>query len=107
LIDPIRDRHTFLRLRREGRRVRIDPLWCFYVPIPELQLPQVAFAIPRAAGTAVERNRLRRRLRAILRSCDVQPGIYLIGVHGRIPERTFVEWAESVHRLLARTACSG
>ena len=41
--------------------------------------PAVAFAIGRAVGTAVDRNRLRRRLRAIFGELDVPAGTYLVG----------------------------
>lgn len=42
----------------------------------------MAYALPRKAGTAVERNRVRRRLRAAMESLEQQvlPGWYLIGV---------------------------
>jgi len=101
LIDRIREREAFVRLRREGVRVRIDPLWCSFVPDSELVPPRVAFAIGRATGSAVERNRLRRRLRAVLRSCDVPPGLYLFGATPRANERTFEELAALVMDLLA------
>jgi ribonuclease P protein component len=39
---------------------------------------RVAFAIGRHAGTAVRRNRLRRRLRAILATLDLPEGRYLV-----------------------------
>jgi ribonuclease P protein component len=42
----------------------------------------VAYAIPRAVGGAVERNRLRRRLRAVVRELEpelVAGGAYLVG----------------------------
>jgi ribonuclease P protein component len=44
--------------------------------------PRVAFAIGRKVGNAVERNRIRRQLRTILRELATQlrPGMYLIGV---------------------------
>lgn len=54
------------------------------VPIPEHQ--RIAFAIPRKVGNAVQRNRLRRVIRARLtnRMTDheprVGPGAYLIAV---------------------------
>lgn len=44
--------------------------------------PQVAYAIPRAVGGAVERNRLRRRLRAAVRELEPEllpGGAYLVG----------------------------
>lgn len=42
--------------------------------------PQVAFAIRRAVGGAVTRNRLRRVLRDELRHLDLGPGAYLVSV---------------------------
>lgn len=81
--------------------MRIDPLWCSFVPDSSLVPPRVAFAIGRATGSAVERNRLRRRLRSLLRERTVPPGLYLIGGRAEACERTFVELAETVDRLIA------
>jgi ribonuclease P protein component len=102
LIDRIRQRDAFLRLRRDGVRVRIDPLWCSFVPDSEVVPPQVAFAIGRATGSAVQRNRLRRRLRAILRECDVPPGLLLIGAGTRVNEHTFAELETCVRSLIEK-----
>ncbi len=43
--------------------------------------PRVAYAVGRRAGGAVVRNRIRRRLRAIVREVhgEMAPGAYLIG----------------------------
>lgn len=53
----------------------------------------MAFAIGRAYGPAVARNRARRQLRALLAGNPPPPGWYLIGVQGGItppiPELTF------------------
>jgi ribonuclease P protein component len=89
LIDRIRRRDAFARLRREGVRVRIDSLWCSFVPDSDVVPPQVAFAIGRASGSAVRRNRLRRRLREILRAGDLPAGLWLIGTTGPADEHTF------------------
>ncbi len=61
LIGRIHTRSDFQRLRRDGRRVRIEPFWCSHLPDPASNTAQVAFAINRAVGNAVTRNRLRRR----------------------------------------------
>jgi len=102
LIDRVRDRDAFVRLRRAGVRVRTDPLWCSFVPDPDLSPPQVAFAIGRAVGPAVRRNRLRRRLRAILRSSDLPAGLYLIGVRPATDEHTFAELERATAGLVRR-----
>jgi len=39
---------------------------------------RVAYALNRSVGTAVVRNRLRRRLREVLRSAPLAPGAYLV-----------------------------
>ena len=104
MIDRIRERDTFVRLRREGVRVRIDPLWCSSVPDPNVEPPRVAFAIGRALGPAVTRNRLRRRLRALLADSDVLPGIYLIGATPHAVELTFDELGSVLTKLLVATS---
>jgi ribonuclease P protein component len=102
LIDRVRERNAFVRLRRDGVRVRADGLWCSFVPDPELSPPQVAFAIGRAVGTAVRRNRVRRRLRALLATAALPPGLYLVGVRPGTAERTFVELQAMVTTLTSR-----
>ena len=69
LIWRIRDRRTFVELRRRGRRARDGCVAVTYLPAPEAEAadpPRVAFAVPRRTGPAVVRNRLRRRARAHL-----------------------------------------
>ena len=80
--------------------MRVDSLWCSYVPDTGVAPPRVAFAIGRATGSAVERNRLRRRLRAILAACDVPAGLLLIGADRSAIEHSFDELERSVQRLL-------
>jgi len=80
--------------------VRVDSLWCSYVPDSGVAPPRVAFAIGRATGSAVQRNRLRRRLRAILGSCDVPAGLLLIGAGPAATEHSFDELQRAVETLL-------
>ena len=80
--------------------MRIDPLWCTFVNDSRLVPPRVAFAIGRATGSAVQRNRLRRRLREILRVRELPPGLDLIGAHARACEHPFAELSDSVDRLI-------
>ena len=76
----IRDRSTFVALRRQGRRARAGPLTLTWVPGAPGEPPRVAYAVGRAVGSAVVRNRLRRRLRAVLDQLgpELAPGAYLI-----------------------------
>ena len=75
----VRDRSTFRDLRRRGRRVQHGPLTVRWVPA-DAGPPRVAYAIGRPVGGAVERNRLRRRLRALVaeHADTLRPGAYLI-----------------------------
>ncbi|MGA9278974.1 ribonuclease P protein component [Ilumatobacter sp.] len=91
MIGRIRARDDFQRLRRDGRRVRIEPFWCSHLPDPSSDVAQVAFAINRAVGNAVTRNRLRRRLRAVLAEMELTGGLYLIGCRPSASELTFAQ----------------
>lgn len=104
MIDRVRDRRTFARLRRAGVKVRTDPLWCWFVDDQMVRPPQVAFALNRALGNAVMRNRLRRRLRAVLNDIDVPPGIFLIGATRDACELTYVELKVTTISLITRAA---
>ena len=77
------DRSGFDALRRDGRRVRRGTVTVTWVPgdTAEPGLPRVAYAVGRWAGGAVVRNRIRRRLRAIIRDLgdELAPGTYLVG----------------------------
>jgi len=61
--------------------VRKGPVTVTWVPGDPAEPPRVAFAIGRTAGGAVVRNRIRRRLRAIVREVEplLRPGAYLVG----------------------------
>ena len=89
MIDRIREREAFVRLRRDGIRVRMGPLWCSYVHDPHMTSTQVAFSIGRPVGNAVVRNRLRRRAKDILSRLDLPFGLVLIGARPEASELTF------------------
>ncbi len=76
----IRDRSTFEALRRSGRRVRRGQVTLTYADVGPCRAPRVAYAVGRRTGGAVQRNRVRRRLRAIVRELADQlpPGAYLV-----------------------------
>jgi ribonuclease P protein component len=106
LIWRIRDRQSFRRLGAEGRRVRSGVLWCTFVPDPNLSPPRVAFALGRTLGPAVVRNRLRRRLRAVLAAADLPPGLYLVGARPDGAGRSSTELAFDVAGLRTRLAAT-
>ena len=101
MIWRIRERSAFARLAREGRRTRAGVLWCTYIPDPSASPPRVAYALGRAIGPAVVRNRLRRQLRALLDEVSLPPGLYLIGAQPIATQRSRSELAFDLARLAA------
>jgi ribonuclease P protein component len=104
LIDRIRGRDAFARLVRDGTRIRRSALWCTWCPDPTTSTTSVAFALSRALGPAVVRNRLRRRLRAQLRqhSGQLTGGMLMIGARPRAIELTFDQLETELLELLAK-----
>jgi len=61
----------------------------------------VAYALGRAVGPAVVRNRLRRQLRALLTESSLPPGLYLIGAQAAAAQRSRDELVFDLDRLVA------
>jgi len=104
LIWSIRDRSDFDRFRREGRRFRHGQLWLVWVDDPTAHPPRVAYAISRAVGSAVTRNRIRRRLRHLLgaeAAAGLPNGWYLIGATPGAGALTSLSLRESLRSMLA------
>jgi ribonuclease P protein component len=104
LIGRIQGRVAFDRLHREGARYRTRTLRCTCSIDPTLTAPRVAYAISRAVGPATTRNRIRRRLRAIMR--DLAPTLprasILIAVTPATTELTFEQLRVELTALMAR-----
>ncbi len=101
MIWRIRERSAFTRLADEGQRTRAGVLWCTYIPDPAATPPRVAYALGRAIGPAVVRNRLRRRLRAMLATLELPPGFYLIGAQAIAAQRSRSELEFDLLKLVA------
>jgi ribonuclease P protein component len=69
------------------------------------QPPSVAYAVGRGVGSAVIRNRVRRRLRALVteaaRDGAMAPGSYLIAAHAPAAERSYAELGRDLRSALA------
>jgi len=64
----LRKHADFEKVYRSGRRIFSAHMTLFFLPRNENRGPaRVGFAVARAMGTAVERNRIRRRLREAAR----------------------------------------
>lgn len=107
MIWRIRSRNTFSELRARGTRVRSGPVRMTFVPVPTRH-PQLAFGLGRRFGTAVERNRARRRLRAAFHQVvagAAQPlalGAYLVSADRSALDTPFPALMGSVGRCLAQ-----
>ena len=90
----------FERFRSEGRRFRHGVVWCSWVRDAAATPPGVAYAIGRPVGGAVVRNRVRRRLRAILTAeadrAALPSGYYLVGVTPAAAAATFQQLSADV-----------
>jgi ribonuclease P protein component len=97
----VRDRAAFAALRT-GRRGHAGPVRVTWVPGDGTEPPAVAFAVGRRVGPAVARNRVRRRLRAVVAQLapELAPGTYLVAFRGA-PDTTFATLREHVTRAVA------
>jgi ribonuclease P protein component len=102
LIWRVRGHGTFRDLARAPAR-RHGALRARLLPgDPDLP-PSVAYAVPRAVGGAVERNRLRRRLRAAVRELDgelVPGGRYLLSAGPAAMTTTPTELRDTLRAVL-------
>ncbi len=97
---------AFARLRTEGVRSGRGPIRLVSRPDPT-QPPRIAFAIPRKVGNAVQRNRVRRRIRAVLSELEREdpgfpkPGDHLIRVTAPIDNWSHATLRTTMHSLLS------
>ena len=75
------------------------------ITVVRLDAPEsvcVAYAIPRTTGPAVVRNRLRRRLRAVVRELPLEPGDYLISASQGAAELPYAQLRGYVREAAGR-----
>jgi ribonuclease P protein component len=93
LIWRVRDQATFAEIRR-APRVRRGLITVARVEDERPGPPRIAFGIGRKVGTAVTRNRLRRRLRELARASGLS-GTWFVGAApgaGEVPFPTLAAW---------------
>ncbi len=100
----LRRREEFRRALRDGKRTR-DAL--LSITAVRSELPDAdsryGFAIPKRVGGAVVRNRIKRRLRAIVGKSDHPKGWdYVIYAFPAAADATSEKLVESVNRLVGR-----
>lgn len=102
----VTDRASFEALR-QGRRGRAGAVTVTYLPAaPDRRGVRAAFQVGRAAGGAVVRNRIRRRLRAALRellAADRLPeGTYLVGARTSVADQPWSSLLEDLGTAVER-----
>lgn len=112
MIEALSGRRSFERLRAEGMRHGRGRLRLVSRPASGLDRTgavRIGFAVSRKVGTAVQRNRIRRRIRAVLRDIasdnpSVLPaGDYLFRVTYTIEDWSPAKLRRAVTELLNRS----
>jgi ribonuclease P protein component len=96
------DRQATFQALRHGRRRRHGPITISWVPGDPTEPPRVAYTIGRRVGSAVVRNRLRRRLRMLMREAApwLRPGAYLVGASAAAAAASYAELRTAVSETL-------
>ena len=106
----ITDRATFEALRRSGRRARCGPVSVVYLH-DDGDGARVGYAVGRRAGGAVERNRLRRRLRAVVQEIEadegLRPGAYLVAPASETSGLGHEELTRTLREAMRRVQIAG
>jgi len=107
LIDSCNQRTDFDLLKR-ATRFSGQHYWMMFSPDVKLRCPRVAYAIGRNYGNAVQRNRVRRQSRSILRShaSSMPKGRYLIGAVKSIPRPSFSDLEADLSTLISKVNAS-
>jgi ribonuclease P protein component len=107
-IGRIHRRRSFAALGRSRHRGTAGPLRARWVPGAEATGSEalVAYAIGRHCGSAVVRNRLRRRLREAIRTqaAELRPGCYLVTADPAATQLSFEELQRMVTTALTRAS---
>jgi ribonuclease P protein component len=101
-VGRLRGRRAFADLAQRGRTVRSGPLRVRYLAAPAG--PVVGYAIGKRTGTAVVRNRIRRRLRAAIAhsTTPLTSGFYLISTESSAATTPFEDLISAVDNAVTK-----
>jgi ribonuclease P protein component len=103
----LRRRNDFAAVYRNGRIQSNQLLVLRFLPT-DRETTRFGFVVGRAVGSAVLRNRVRRRLREAARSLDIQPGFDIVmGVRKAAAEASFQALRDALAQLLRRAGLCG
>ena len=89
-----------------GRRARCDGLTVWALPNPSRGEPHLGLAVGTGTGGAVVRNRVRRRLRAVVRGLPVRGVDLVVKADGSAAQLSFQELEASFRDALTRAGVS-
>ena len=95
-------RKSFQRLNHTGKRARYKDLSVVYRLDESQETINVAYSVGKRVGKAVIRNKVKRRLRSLVRECSCQlpRGDYLVMVSPRVAELRFDELRDEMRAIL-------
>lgn len=97
----LRSSQNFRRVLRDGARSREGGIVMVGSPGPSGQ-PRLGLVVSKQCGSAVTRNRIKRRLRHAAKGLDLQPGNdYVIIASGQVARAPYSEIEEWLARALA------
>ena len=99
-IGRVRTRARFAALSATGRRARAGDLRVTAIVGEPPDVACVAYAVSRAVGPAVVRNRIRRRLRAAATELAPLPGTYLVAADPQAAQRSYIELRDDLRVAL-------
>jgi ribonuclease P protein component len=99
-IGRVRTRRAFDALREQGARARHGAVSVTYVPGTEGVC--AAYAVGRATGSAVTRNRVRRRLRAAIAELAPASGTYLVGAGPKAVDLPYQQLRDQLGAAIAQ-----
>ena len=107
MIDSVRRRRDFERLAASTHRARSATIRVVYCSRESDDAAvAVAFAVGRRVGSAVARNRIRRRLRAVLQELEgtMPEGLYLIKCDIGTRDLTYEELRTHLRESISRAS---
>ena len=106
-VGRITSRATFAEVQRARARGACGPVRAVFAPVDEATpgvFPQVGYAIGRRCGSAVVRNRLRRRARAVVReqASTLPRGAFMVRLDPGAASLSAAEFRQDLARALHR-----
>ena len=98
----------FRRVNGEGRRSRRNGVGVAVLSRGDSEPPRVGYAVRKAAGSAVVRNRIKRRLRAAIAAVELRPGVDVVVSGGPgVAAVDFQVLVEKLERALEGAGATG